>query len=56
MQVKVIKHRTEYEVAMKRLHELLDIDPKEGTDLADELEVDFRNKPVLIASSIRRVE
>ena len=39
MQVKVIKHRTEYEVAMKRLHELLDIDPKEGTDLADELDL-----------------
>lgn len=39
MQVKVIKHRTDYDVAMKRLNELLDIDPQEGTELADELEL-----------------
>jgi HTH-type transcriptional regulator/antitoxin HigA len=39
MQVKVIKHRADYDVAMQRLNELLDLEPKEGTDLADELDL-----------------
>lgn len=39
MQVKVIKHRADYDVAMQRLNELLDLEPKEGSDLADELDL-----------------
>ena len=39
MQVKVIKHRADYDVAMQRLNELLDLAPQEGTDLADELDL-----------------
>ncbi len=39
MQVKVIKHRTDYDTAMQRLNELLDLDPHEGTEQADELDL-----------------
>ena len=39
MQVKVIKHRADYDIAMQRLNKLLDLEPKEGTDLADELDL-----------------
>ncbi len=39
MQVKVIKTRAAYDAAMRRLDELLDLDPAEGSDLADELDL-----------------
>jgi len=37
--VKIIKNEKEYNSALKRLEELIDIDPESDTDLADELEL-----------------
>ena len=39
MQIKVIKHRADYDLAMQRLHALLDLDPQENTEQADELDL-----------------
>ena len=39
MQVKVIKARADYDIALRRLNALLDLDPADGTDLADELDL-----------------
>lgn len=37
--MKIIRNNLDYENALNRIEELIDIDPEQNTELADELEV-----------------
>lgn len=39
MEISLVRTRTEYDAAMRRLHQLLDLDPAEGSPESDEIEL-----------------